>query len=85
MPVSLEALIILVVVGLIAGFLAGMIVRGGGLGVVGNIIIGVIGAFVGTYLFSVFNIVIAPGLLGTIIAASVGAIIVLLVLGLLRR
>lgn len=85
MPVTLEALIILVLVGLAAGFLAGLVVKGGGFGFVGNVIIGIVGAFVGSFLFDSLGISIAPGIIGTIITAAIGAIIVLFVIGLLRR
>jgi uncharacterized membrane protein YeaQ/YmgE (transglycosylase-associated protein family) len=85
MPVTLEGLIILVLVGLVAGFLAGLVVKGGGFGFVGNVIIGIIGAFVGSFLFGYLGISIAPGIIGTIITAAIGAIIVLFVIGLIRR
>jgi uncharacterized membrane protein YeaQ/YmgE (transglycosylase-associated protein family) len=85
MPVTLEALVILVLVGLVAGFLAGLIVKGGGFGFVGNVIIGIIGAFVGNFVFGFLGISLAGGIIGTIITAAIGAIIVLFVIGLLRR
>jgi uncharacterized membrane protein YeaQ/YmgE (transglycosylase-associated protein family) len=85
MPVTLEALVILVLVGLVAGFLAGLVVKGGGFGFVGNVIIGIIGAFVGSYVFGFLGISIAPGLVGMIITAAIGAILVLFVISLLRR
>jgi uncharacterized membrane protein YeaQ/YmgE (transglycosylase-associated protein family) len=85
MPVTLESLIVLVLVGLAAGFLAGLVVKGGGFGFVGNVIIGIIGAFVGSYVFGALGISIAPGLVGMIITAAIGAILVLFVISLLRR
>ncbi len=85
MPVGLESLIILVLVGLVAGFLAGLVVKGGGFGFLGNVIVGIIGAFVGNFIFGYLGIVFAPGIIGTIITAAIGAILVLLVIGLLRR
>ena len=50
---ALEALIILIIVGAIAGWLAGIIVKGVGFGLVGNIIVGIVGAFIGTWLLGV--------------------------------
>ncbi len=85
MPVTVEALVILVLVGLVAGFLAGLVVKGGGFGFVGNVIIGIIGAFVGSYVFGALGISIAPGLVGMIVTAAIGAILVLFVISLLRR
>jgi len=68
MPTSPEALIILLVVGAIAGFLAGMITKGRGFGLIGNIIVGVVGAFVGAWLLGVLGVSVASGIVGSIIA-----------------
>lgn len=86
MPVPLESLLILILVGAVAGWLAGIIVAGGGFGLVGNIIIGILGAVIGFYLFPALGIRITPNqLLATIITATAGAVILLFILGLLRR
>lgn len=82
---SVETLLIWIVVGAIAGWLAGLIVKGYGFGLVGNIILGIVGAFLGGWLFAQLNIVIMPGLIGTIIAATVGAVVLLLLVRVLRR
>ncbi len=74
----------LIVVGLIAGWLASAIV-GGGYGLVGDIVVGIVGAFLGGYLFRALGISAGGGTLGTIIVATVGAIVLLLVLRLVRR
>jgi uncharacterized membrane protein YeaQ/YmgE (transglycosylase-associated protein family) len=71
-------------VGLIAGWLASAIV-GGGFGVVGDIVIGIVGAFLGGYLFRHFGWSAGGGMLGSIIVATVGAIVLLLLLRLVRR
>jgi uncharacterized membrane protein YeaQ/YmgE (transglycosylase-associated protein family) len=84
-PVTPEALIVLIIVGLIAGWLAGLITQGSGFGVVGNIIIGIIGAFIGFYLLGYLNISLSPGLVGVILTATLGAVILLFIVGLLRR
>ena len=80
-----EALLIWLIVGAIAGWLAGLIVKGYGFGLVGNVILGIVGALLGGWLFAQLNIVIMPGIIGTIIAATVGAIVLLLLVRVLRR
>ncbi|RPH74154.1 GlsB/YeaQ/YmgE family stress response membrane protein [bacterium] len=73
-----------ILVGLIAGFLAGQIMRGRGFGLVGNIIIGIVGALLGGFLFDLLGVGLG-GTLGSIIMATFGAIILLLLLGATRR
>ncbi len=73
------------IVGLVAGVLASLVMGGTGYGIVGDIIIGIVGAFVGGWLFSALGI-ISPlgGLAGTILVAFIGAVVLLFVLRLLR-
>jgi uncharacterized membrane protein YeaQ/YmgE (transglycosylase-associated protein family) len=73
------------VVGLVAGWLAGVLVKGGGFGLVGDLVVGVIGALLGGYLFSTFGVSAGGGLLGSIIVATIGAVILLFVLRLITR
>jgi uncharacterized membrane protein YeaQ/YmgE (transglycosylase-associated protein family) len=83
---SVEALVILLVVGAIAGWAAGQIVKGYGFGLLGNIIVGVIGAFIGGWLLPRIGIHIGGGpLIGEIISAFIGAVILLFILRLVRR
>jgi uncharacterized membrane protein YeaQ/YmgE (transglycosylase-associated protein family) len=82
---SLEALIILIIVGAIAGWLAGIIVKGVGFGLVGNIIVGIVGAFIGTWLLGYLGIMIGGGIIASIINATIGAVILLFVIGLVKR
>ena len=82
---SLQALIILIIVGAIAGWLAGIIVKGVGFGLVGNIIVGIVGAFIGSWLLGYLGVVIGGGLLGSIINATIGAVILLFIIGLVKR
>ena len=82
---SLESILIWLIVGAVAGSLASQVVKGGGSGPVGNIVLGIIGAFVGGWLFAQLGIFIISGLIGTIIAATVGAIVLLLIIRTLRR
>ena len=60
---SLEALIILIIVGAIAGWLAGIIVKGIGFGLVGNIIVGIVGAFIGSWLLGLLGVYIGGGII----------------------
>ena len=73
------------VIGAIAGWLAGKIVRGAGFGLLGNIVLGIIGAVVAGWLLPAIGISLGGGIIGAIIAALIGAIIVLLIVGLLKR
>ncbi|MGA8157210.1 MAG: GlsB/YeaQ/YmgE family stress response membrane protein [Rhodoplanes sp.] len=78
-------LIIWLIVGAIAGWLAGLIVRGYGFGLIGNIVVGIVGAFIAGWLLPKLNIVIGGGTIGEIINAVIGAVVLLLVIGLIRR
>ena len=70
-------------IGLIAGWIAGQIMRGSGYGIVGDIVVGIVGAFIGGYFFpGLFHI---EGLVGAILSATLGAIILLIIIGLARR
>lgn len=82
---SVSGLIWFLLIGLIAGWLAGKVMRGGGFGVVGDMIVGVIGALLGGWLFGKLGISAGGGLVGAIITAFVGAIVFIFLLRLLRR
>lgn len=73
-----------ILVGLVAGWLAGVIMKGGGYGVVGDIVVGVIGALIGGWLFTRMGGT-SVGLLGAIVVATVGAIILIFLLRLVKR
>ena len=83
--IGIDSIIIMIVVGAIAGWLAGQIVRGSGLGLMWDIIIGIIGAFVGVWLLTTLHIIPFAGFLGSIINATIGAVVLLLIVGLIRR
>lgn len=85
MSLGAQSLIVIILVGLVAGWLAGQIMRGYGFGLVGDIIIGIIGAFVGNWLLGQLHVTIAAGIIGLIINATIGAVVVLFVLRLIRR
>ena len=78
------ALLWFLLIGLCAGWLAGMIMKGGGYGLAGDLIIGVIGALLGGFLFAVLGIA-AYGLLGRLVMAVVGAIVLIVLLRVLKR
>jgi uncharacterized membrane protein YeaQ/YmgE (transglycosylase-associated protein family) len=82
---ALEALIIFLIIGAVAGWLAGQVMAGGGFGLIGNIIVGIVGAFVAGWLFPNFGFSIGGPIIGSIINAAIGAIVVLFVIGLIRR
>ncbi len=84
MYISSESLIVILFVGLVAGWLAGKIVRGTGFGIIGDILIGIAGAFVASFLFPKLGIHIGTGLVSEIIYSAIGAVLLLLVVRLLR-
>ena len=73
------------IVGLVAGWLAGVLVKGGGYGLVGDLIVGVIGGMLGGWLFSAFGATAGGGLLGSIIVATVGAVVLLIIVRFIKR
>jgi len=81
----LYAIIVWLVIGAVAGWLAGKIVEGGGFGLIGDIVVGIIGAVIGGYLASVLGISVGGGLISSIITAVIGAVILLFVLRLIKR
>lgn len=82
---TLESLIVWVIVGGIAGTIADWLVSGVNMGCLGTVVVGIIGAFVGAWVLSLLGISIGSGLVNEIITASIGAIVLLLGLRLLRR
>jgi uncharacterized membrane protein YeaQ/YmgE (transglycosylase-associated protein family) len=72
-------------IGLCAGWLAGQILKGGGFGLVGDMVVGVIGALLGGWLFGILGVFPGGGLIGALITATVGAIVLLLLLRLVKR
>jgi len=81
---DIQTLLIILAIGAVAGWLAGVIMKGGGYGLLGDIIIGIIGALVGGSLFGLLGIS-AGGLIGQIITATAGAVVLIFVLRLLKK
>jgi uncharacterized membrane protein YeaQ/YmgE (transglycosylase-associated protein family) len=80
------SLIYLLIVGAIAGWLAGLVMKGRGFGLIGNIILGIIGAVVGNYLLgTVLGVSLGGGDVGTILTASIGAVVLLGIIGLVKK
>lgn len=79
------SLLYFLVVGLVAGWLAGVLVKGGGFGLIGDLIVGVIGAVVGGWLFSTLGASAGGGLLGSIVVATIGAVVLLFIVRLIKR
>ena len=83
--IGIDSIIIMLIVGAIAGWLAGKLVQGFGFGLIWNIVIGIIGAFIGVALLSRLGIGPFTGFVGSIINATIGALVLLLIVGLVRR
>ena len=77
-------LIYFLLIGLVAGWLAGKVMKGSGYGVIGDLVIGVVGAFLGGWIFGLLHIA-AGGLLGLLVTAFVGAMVLVWLLRLMKK
>lgn len=82
---ELNSLIFTLIIGAASGWLAGFIRQGYGFGLLGNIVIGILGAFVGSWLFKQLGVHIGTGLFNHIITAVIGALVLLFLIGLIRQ
>ena len=82
---TVEAILIILIIGAVAGWLAGVIVRGVGFGLIGNIVVGIVGAFIAAWLLPQLGIAIGSGMVRSIITATIGAVILLVIVGLIKR
>ena len=80
-----HTLIAWLIIGAIAGWLAGTFVKGGGFGLLGDIVVGIIGAFIGGWLAGVLHIHVGSGWISAILTAAVGAVLLLILLRAVRR
>ena len=80
-----QTLLVFLIVGAVAGWLAGVIVKGHGFGLVGNIVVGIIGAFLAGWLLPMLGIAIGGGIVAAIIDALIGAVILLVIIGFIKR
>jgi uncharacterized membrane protein YeaQ/YmgE (transglycosylase-associated protein family) len=83
--IGVDSIIIMLIVGAVAGWLAGNIVRGFGFGLLWNIIIGIVGAFIGVWLLTRLGFAPFAGFVGSIVNAVIGAVVLLLIVGFIRR
>jgi uncharacterized membrane protein YeaQ/YmgE (transglycosylase-associated protein family) len=84
MNMSGESLLVILAVGIAAGWLAGQIVRGTGFGPVGDLIVGVAGAFIASWIFPQLGIHLGSGIVSAIVEAAVGAVLLLVLIGLVH-
>jgi uncharacterized membrane protein YeaQ/YmgE (transglycosylase-associated protein family) len=84
MVLSNESILVILFVGLVAGWLAGKVVRGTGFGIIGDIIVGIAGALIASLLFPKIGIHLGTGLVSEIIYSAIGAVILLLIVRLVR-
>jgi len=84
MTFDLWGLLIALLIGAIAGFLAGQIVKGHGFGTLGNIVVGIVGAALFGFLFGNFNLLNSP-LMNEIVGGTIGAVILLFIIGLFKK
>lgn len=80
-----QGLIVWLIIGGVAGWLAGLIVRGGGYGVIGDIVVGIVGSMLFGWLFGASGMAVGSGIIGSIIAATIGAVLLILLLRLVTR
>jgi uncharacterized membrane protein YeaQ/YmgE (transglycosylase-associated protein family) len=81
---DIRGLLIFLATGAVAGWLAGMVMKGGGFGLLGNILIGVIGGVIGGFLLRMLAMA-AGGIIGSIVLAALGAVALLFLIGLLKK
>jgi uncharacterized membrane protein YeaQ/YmgE (transglycosylase-associated protein family) len=85
MHLSNESLLVILLVGLVAGWLAGVLIRGSGFGLVGDVIVGWVGALIGDWLLPRLNIHLGTGIIAMIVNALIGAVLLLLAIRALNR
>ncbi len=83
--IALPVFVWWILIGLIAGWLAGKIMRGSGFGVIGDILLGIVGAFVGSWIFRFLGIGVRGGLLYTILIATLGAVVLVALVRLIKH
>ena len=81
---GIESILVFLIVGAIAGWLAGLIVSGFGFGLVGNIVVGIVGAFIAGYLFPALGVSLGSGIVAAIIHSTIGAVILLVLIKVIK-
>jgi uncharacterized membrane protein YeaQ/YmgE (transglycosylase-associated protein family) len=82
---TVEALLIILLIGAIAGWLAGLIVKGYGFGIIGNIVVGIVGALIAGFLLPRVGLSMGGGIAASIISATIGAVVLLLLIRVIKR
>ena len=82
---QLESLVVLLLIGAIAGYLAGLLVKGYGFGTIGNIVVGIVGAFLASLLLPRLGLFPGGTMVGEIISATIGAVVLLVLIRFVRR
>ncbi|MBX9465356.1 MAG: GlsB/YeaQ/YmgE family stress response membrane protein [Aquamicrobium sp.] len=82
---GIESLIVFILIGAVAGWLAGQLVKGYGFGLLGNIVVGIVGAFIAGFLFPALGISLGSGVIAAIIHATIGAVILLVLIRLIKQ
>ena len=82
---GIESILVFLIVGAIAGWLAGLIVSGFGFGLGGNIVVGIVGAFIAGYLCPALGISLGSGIVAAIIHSTIGAVILLVLIKVIKR
>lgn len=84
MDFGTESIIVFLLIGAVAGWLAGLIVKGYGFGLLGNIVVGIVGAFVAGWLFPTVGLAFGGGIFAAIVHATIGAVLLLVLIRLVR-
>ncbi|WP_137885413.1 GlsB/YeaQ/YmgE family stress response membrane protein [Pseudomonas sp. 2FE] len=79
------SLILFLIIGAVAGWIAGKLMRGGGFGLVGNLVVGIVGAVIGGHLFSYLGVSAGGGVIGSLLTAVIGAVVLLFIVGLIKK
>lgn len=79
------SLILFLIIGAVAGWIAGKLLRGGGFGLLGNLVVGIVGAVIGGHLFSYLGVSAGGGLIGSLVTAVIGALVLLVLVGLIKK
>ena len=82
---GIESILVFLIVGAVAGWLAGLIVSGFGFGLVGNIVVGIVGAFIAGYLFPAIGVRLGSGIIAAILHSTIGAVILLVLIKVIKR
>ena len=82
---GIESILVFLIVGAIAGWLAGLIVSGFGFGLIGNIVVGIVGAFIAGYLFPAIGVSLGSGIIAAILHSTIGAVILLVLIKVIKR